>query len=64
MSIANNNDYISRTSSEKKFQRCHESDPICENFPFSPSLGQEKKLWERFRILHGETRKHKVYKML
>jgi len=43
---------------------CHEFDPICGNFHFSPSLGQEKILWERFGILHGETRKHNVFKKL
>jgi len=43
---------------------CHEFDPICGNFHFSTSLGQEKILWERFGILHGETRKHNVFKKL
>ena len=49
---------------KKKFQRCHESVPICGNFLFLPTLGQGKMLWERLGILHAETRKHKVFKKL
>ena len=41
---------------------CHEFDPIFGNFHFPQSLEQEKILWERFGILHAETKKHKVFK--